>query len=311
MRTAFFEMLEQLAEADNRIHLLVGDVGYGAVNSFCRRFPSRFLNTGIAEQHMIGLATGLALSGKIVFVYSIANFPILRCLEQIRNDACYHNANVKIVSVGTGLSYGSLGMTHHATEDMAIMRATPGVVVVAPGDPVETKCAVRALVEHQGPAYLRLGRTGEPVVHPQPIEFSLGSAIQVRPGNTMTLIATGTMLPTAMKASDHLESEGLSVRVLSMHTVSPIDAKAVLVVSRETGAIATLEEHSVVGGLGSAVAEVLAESGELRVPFRRLGLPDKFSSHVGTQEYLRGMYGLSLEGVVESLLAIARLIGRQ
>lgn len=310
MRTAFFETLEQLAEADNRIHLVVGDVGYGAVSSFCKRFPSRFLNAGIAEQHMIGLATGMALSGKIVFVYSLANFPVLRCLEQIRNDVCYHKANVKIVSGGAGLSYGSLGMTHHATEDMAVMRATPGMVVVAPGDPLEAKCAVRALTEQQGPAYLRLGRTGEPVVHSKPIEFSLGSAIRVRPGNTMTLIATGTMLPTALKAADRLETEGISVRILSMHTVSPLDVKAVMGAARETGAIVTLEEHSIIGGLGSAVAEVLAESGELRVPFRRLGLPSQLSSHVGEQDYLRAVYGLSLEGVVESLLNIVRLIGR-
>lgn len=310
MRTAFFETLDQLAEADRRIHLVVGDVGYGAVSSFCNKFPSRFVNAGIAEQHMIGLATGMALSGKIVFVYSLANFPVLRCLEQIRNDVCYHHANVKIVSVGAGLSYGSLGMTHHATEDMAVMRATPGMVVVAPGDPMETKHAVRALVEQQGPAYMRLGRTGEPVVHTNPIEFSLGSAIQVRPGNRITLIATGTMLPTALKAAEQLEVQGISVQLLSMHTVSPIDAKAVLEAARETRAIATLEEHSIVGGLGSAVAEVLAESDDLRVPFRRLGLPAQLSSHVGTQDYLRGVYGLSLEGVVESLLNIVRLIRR-
>jgi transketolase len=310
MRTAFFETLEQLAEKDHRIHLIVGDVGYGAVSSFYRRFPSRFLNAGVAEQHMIGVATGMALSGKIVFVYSLANFPVLRCVEQIRNDVCYHHANVKIVSVGAGLSYGSLGMTHHATEDVAVMRAMPGMMVVSPGDPLETKYAVRALAEHQGPAYLRLGRTNEPVVHPGPITFSLGSAIHVRAGNMLTLIATGTMMPTAVRAAEVLDTEGISVRLLSMHTISPLDGKAVLAAARATSAIATLEEHSIVGGLGSAVAEVLAESGELHVPFRRLGLPPQLSSHVGSQEYLRGIYSLSLEGVLESIQDLVRLIGR-
>src|SRR5712691_10038528 len=165
MRPAFFRALPELAAADERVNLVVGDLGFGVVEPFVERFPARFFNAGVAEQNMTGIAAGLALSGKTVFTYSIANFPTLRCLEQIRNDVCYHNANVKVVAVGGGFAYGALGMTHHATEDLAIMRALPGMVVVAPGDPLETELATRAIVSHSGPCYLRLGRAGEPKVH--------------------------------------------------------------------------------------------------------------------------------------------------
>ena len=167
MRAAFIRTLSELAEHDRRITPIVGELGFGVVESFAERFPKQFLNAGVAEQNMTGIAAGMALSGKVVFTYSIANFPTLRCLEQVRNDVCYHNANVKIVAVGGGFAYGSLGMTHHATEDLAIMRTLPGMVVVAPGDPVEADLATRAVVSDSRPSYLRLGRAGEPTVHPR------------------------------------------------------------------------------------------------------------------------------------------------
>lgn len=301
MRTAFFRTLLDLAAADERINLVVGDLGFGAVEPFAERFPQRFLNAGVAEQNMTGIAAGVALSGKTVFTYSIANFPTLRCLEQIRNDVCYHNANVKVVAVGGGFTYGPLGMTHHATEDLAIMRALPGMIVVAPGDPVEVEQATRAIAAHPGPCYLRLGRTGEPVVHGGEIDFRLGRAIRVLDGADLTLISTGGLLETAIRVAERLAIEGVQARVLSMHTIKPLDAEAVLSAARETRAIVTLEEHSVIGGLGSAVAEVLAESGEFPVTFKRLGLPSVFSSHVGSQEYLRAQYGISEEGILQSL----------
>ncbi len=311
MRTAFFRTLLELAEHDARINLVVGDLGFGVVEPFAQRFPRRFLNAGVAEQNMTGIAAGMALSGKVVFTYSIANFPTLRCLEQIRNDVCYHNANVKIVAVGGGFAYGSLGMTHHATEDLAILRALPGMVVVAPGDPIEVEHATRAIVNHPSPCYLRLGRAGEPIVHPTTIAFQLGKAITVRDGGDLTMISTGGLLETALHVAEQLAKEGVQTRVLSMHTVKPLDTEAVIAATRETRAIVTLEEHSVIGGLGSAVAEVLAESHELRVPFKRLGLPSAFSSHVGSQEYLRAAYGLSEDGIIQSLKPILDLIRRQ
>jgi transketolase len=245
----------------------------------------------------------MALSGKIVFTYSIANFPTLRCLEQIRNDVCYHRVNVKIVSVGGGFAYGSMGATHHAIEDLAVMRALPNLTVVAPGDPVETRAATRAVVAHQGPCYLRLGKAGEPIVHDGPIAFELGKAIRLRDGRHATLMTTGGMLKTATLAADRLEASGISVRVVSMHTLKPLDEQEVLAAARETGACFTIEEHSVIGGLGSAVAEVLSEADCPKVPFKRLGMPSAFSPHIGSQGYLLKLHGLNDEGVARSVQA--------
>lgn len=301
MRTAFFQTLLELARKDERITLVVGDLGFGVVESFAEQLPKQFLNAGVAEQNMTGIAAGMALCGKVAFTYSIANFPTLRCLEQVRNDICYHNANVKIVAVGGGFSYGPLGVTHHATEDLAIMRALPGMYVVAPGDPIEVAAATRAIAAYPGPCYVRLGRAGEPIVHEQDVSFRLGQAILVRQGDDLTLISTGGLLPTAVRVAERLLKDGIQARVFSMHTVKPLDALAVLTAARETQAIVTLEEHSVIGGLGGAVAEVLAESSEVRVPFQRLGLPSVFIPHVGSQEYLRAAYRLSEDEILKSV----------
>jgi transketolase len=301
MRTAFIRTLLELAEKDERINLVVGDLGFGVVEPFVERYPARFLNVGVAEQNMTGIAAGMALCGKIVFTYSIGNFPTLRCIEQIRNDVCYHNADVKIVSVGGGLGYGALGMTHHNTEDIAMMRALPRMTVIAPGDPVEAELATRAAAELPGPCYLRLGRSGEPTVHKPGVDFRLGKAITVREGADICLIAMGSLLHNAVRAAEHLSREGVQARVLSMHTIKPLDSEAVLASARETSAVVTIEEHSVIGGLGSAVAEVLAESSDAKVPFKRLGITPGFVSRVGSQDYLRSVYGLSVGGIVKSL----------
>jgi transketolase len=301
MRTAFFRALMQVAERDDRIHLIVGDLGFGVVESFAERFPNRYLNVGVAEQNLTGIAAGMALSGKTVFTYSIANFPTLRCLEQVRNDVCYHQANVKIVAVGGGFAYGALGMTHHAVEDLAILRALPEMTVIAPGDPIEASAATHAIAAHPGPCYLRLGRAGEPVIHSAPIEFEIGKAIQLREGNDITMISTGGMLGTALEAAGALALRGFGARVLSMHTLKPLDTEAVLAAARETRALVTLEEHSIIGGLGSAVAEVLSESGEVGIPFKRLGVGTSFTSDVGSQEFLREKHGLSARGVLRSM----------
>lgn len=295
MRTAFFQALMAAAEEDETIHLVVGDLGFGVVEPFAKKFPNRFLNSGVAEQNMTGIAAGLALMGKTVFTYSIVNFPTLRCLEQIRNDVCYHNLPVKIVALGGGFAYGGLGMTHHATEDLALLRAMPGMTVVAPGDPIEAFHATRAVVSHPGPCYLRIGRAGEPVIHERGIQFKIGKALLLRDGTDVTLISTGGILQVATQAADLLARRGVETRVLSMPTLKPLDEGAILSASRETCAILTIEEHSVIGGLGSAVAEVLAESSGTRVPFRRIGLPSEFSLVAGSQDYLRGAHGLTAE----------------
>jgi len=308
MRTAFIETLLELAIEDSRIVLMVGDLGFGVVTDFMKKLPNQFLNAGVAEQNMVGLAAGMALSGKIVFTYSIANFTVLRPLEQIRNDVCYHNANVRIAPIGCGMAYGSLGPSHHATEDIAIMRALPNLLVLAPGDPVETRLAVRALIAHEGPAYLRLGRAGEPIVHDSEPKFEFGKAITVRPGADVTLISTGGMLYDTLQVAKELSGKGIQARVISMHTVKPIDEEVLLAAARETCAIFTIEEHSVIGGLGGAVAEVLMEADQRPKCFKRIGLSGGFSSVVGSQEYLKKTYGLDALGI---LATVSRCLGIQ
>jgi transketolase len=290
--------LTQLAAQDKRIYLLVGDLGFGVADDFRRRFPGRFLNVGVAEQNMTGVAAGLALSGKIVFTYSIANFPTLRCLEQIRNDICYHNANVKVVAVGGGLSYGPLGPSHHATEDLAMLRALPNMTVVAPGDPLEAGQATSAITLHPGPCYLRLGRAGESNVHQQ-LEFTLGKAVLIRRGNGVSLIATGGMLALANEAAARLEAEGIRAGLWSMHTLKPLDTRAVLEAA-STGLVVTLEDHSAIGGLGSAVAELLCEAGYAG-RFCRIALPDAFAPCAGSAAYLRRIYGLDVDSIVQRI----------
>ena len=304
MRNTFLNTLFELAKQDSRIVFITGDLGFSVVEPFMEQLPKQFVNAGVAEQNMVGLAAGMALSGKIVFTYSIANFPTLRCLEHIRNDICYHDVNVKVVSIGGGFAYGSLGTSHHATEDLGVMRGLPNMLVVAPGDPVETAAATRAITDYPGPCYLRLGKAGEPVVHDGPIDFHLGKAIRLRSGNDLTLISTGGMLHATVAVADKLASQGLNARVLSMHTLKPLDEEAVIAAARETHAILTIEEHSVLGGLGSAVAELLAESDDVQVPFKRLGIPSRFSPRVGTQEYLLRENHLDVDSIANAATAL-------
>ena len=287
MRTAFINTLCELAAVDGRIWLLTGDLGYSVLERFRDAFPQRFINVGVAEQNMMGVAAGLARCGKVVFTYSIANFPTLRCLEQIRNDVCYHNGNVKIIAVGGGYAYGPQGYTHHGLEELAVLRALPNMTVVAPGDPTEARLATQAIARHDGPCYVRLGKAGEPIVHPTEPAFELGQAIVARPGDDITLIATGSMLKDTLAAAERLSGVGVSARVLSMHTLKPLDADAVCAAASETAAILTVEEHSITGGLGSAVADVLAAFDDAHPRFAKLGTPDRVCHRIGSQAYLR------------------------
>ncbi len=300
MRNAFIAALTEVARQDPRVYLLTGDVGFSVFESFASEFPKRFINTGVAEQNMTSVAAGLAACGKIPFTYSIANFPTLRCLEQIRVDACYPNLDVKIVAVGGGLAYGPMGSTHHGTEDIAVLRSLPNMKVIAPADAIEASLATWAAAVQPGPVYIRLSKAGEPQVHKTTPSFKIGRAITLMNGDDLTLIATGNMVASALRAAQELsETFGYSVRVLSMHTIKPLDSEAVLKAARETTAILTIEEHSIIGGLGSAVAEVLADSGT-PVALRRMALPDAFILEVGTQEYLRGCCKLSVEDIVQT-----------
>jgi transketolase len=301
LRTAFFEAIGELAARNPRLMLITGDLGFGQIEAFASRFPRQYLNIGVAEQNMAGIAAGLALGGRQVFLYSIGNFPTLRCLEQIRNDICYHQATVTVVAVGGGLAYGSLGMSHHVTEDLAIMRALPHMTVLAPGDPIEASWATSAAAAAGGPCYLRLGRAGERRIHADGQVFVMGRALQVREGRDVTLISTGGMLELAVRVAERLHDESrIEARVLSMHTVKPLDEAAVHAAARSTGAIVTLEEHSIIGGLGGAVAEVLAEAG-VGIPFKRVGLPSTFVSRAGSHDYLKALFGLSESSVLETV----------
>ena len=289
MRDAFLKSLTHLAKIDKDIVLLTADLGYGVFENFEKDFPGQFFNVGVAEQNMTGLASGLAIEGKKVVTYSIGNFPTLRCLEQIRNDACYHELNITIVASGGGFSYGSLGMSHHTTEDIAIMRSLPGTLVVAPGTQKETEDLTSALINHQGVSYLRLDKS---FAKDMPHENIIGKANQYSKGVDITLVTTGGILKDVIEASELLKQRNISCNVVSMHTIKPIDSDILIHLSNNSKGIVTVEEHNLDAGLGSAVAEVLLDYGAIPKIFLRIGLDNKFSSIVGSQDYLKEKYEL-------------------
>ncbi len=297
MRQAFINTLMELAEQDDSVYLLTGDAGFTILEKFRDRFPGRYYNVGIAESAMVGLAAGLAMSGKTVFVYSIVPFVTMRCFEQVRIDLCYQNLPVKLVGVGQGVTYGTAGATHHAIEDIAVMRALPNMTVICPGGPVETGKAVAASMDLEGPCYIRLGKSGEPTVHPdENISFTIGRGIRVREGEGVALVATSNMVPSAAEVAGMLEADGLRPEVISMHTVKPIDRELLAATAERCALIATVEEHSLIGGLGSAVAEVILAD---RLPSRLVtfGIPDQYAPVAGSQEYLRELFGLKPDQV--------------
>ena len=301
MRAVFNQELLKIAEKDKRIHLVLADIGYGEIEPFRDTFPERYYNVGVAEQNMTGVACGIAMEGNIAVTYSIANFPTLRCLEQIRNDVCYHNANVKIVIIGGGVSYGALGMSHHSTEDIAIMRALPNMVVEVPCDNYEARAAVHAMIDYNGPFYYRCGYKGEKDIHTGPVDFKLGRALTVCEGKDVSLLFAGPIGSEVMKAAEALESDGIHCRVVSMHTIKPIDKEMIVDCAKNTGGIVTVEEHNIMGGLGSAVAEVLCDEGVAPKKFKRLAFPDVNVCKIGGQAWIRDQYGLQARGIADSV----------
>lgn len=306
MRDAFVNQLEILAAKDPNVILITADLGFGIFENFTALFPKQFINVGVAEQNMIGIATGLALEGKKVFTYSIANFATLRCLEQIRNDAAYHNTNVTVVASGGGFTYGSLGMSHHATEDLAIMRALPDVTVVAPCTAWETSNATEQLCNKDSVCYLRIEKGGDILPPFENTTYQIGKAIKVREGHDISLIVTGGILKEAKEAATTLAKQGVEARILSMHTLKPIDRAAIKASACETRAIITIEEHNVIGGLGSAVSEVLAQD-NLQTAFGQIAIQDQYTSVVGDQQYLRHHYQLDASAIVSK---VCSLIGK-
>ena len=301
MRDTFVKTLLEISKKDKNVYIVTGDLGFGVLKPFWTELPGQIINAGIAEQNMTSIAAGLAMQGKIVYTYSIGNFPTLRCIEQIRNDCAYHNANVKVVCVGGGFVYGSLGMSHHATEDIAMMRALPEVTVLAPGDLVEAECATKAIYETKGTCYLRLGRGGEKRIHEKLDGFSIGKAVEIQKGEKVAIFSTGAIFDEVKEACDELKKEGKNPTVYTFPTVKPIDREVILDCAKIHKAIITVEEHNLSGGFGSAVAEVLAEIDGAKAKLNRVGLDDRYSSIVGSQKYLRRQYHIDAKSIIEKI----------
>lgn len=304
-RDAFNEKLLELAHQDQRIVTVVNDsVGSSKLNQFRAEFANRLINVGIAEQNMVGVGAGLANGGLIPFVCGASPFLTGRALEQIKADVAYSNTNVKLCGMSSGMAYGELGPTHHSIEDLAWLRAIANMTIIVPADPIETAQAVEAAASIQGPMFLRISRIGVPVVHPADYRFEIGKATRLREGRDLTIIANGVLVAQALEAAEKLAAEGIEARVLNMATVKPLDKEAVLQAASETGAIVTAEEHTIYGGLGGAVAEVVVTNQP--VPMRILGVPGEFAP-TGSAEWLLEHFGLSAQGIAQAARELVEL----
>ena len=297
MRKTSLNQVYEHALQDERIVFIGSDLGVGTLDDFKRDMPGRFFMEGVSESHIVGMAAGLAMDGKVVYVNTIATFLTRRCFEQLVNDVCLHEAKVRLIANGGGLVYAPLGPTHLATDDIAILRSIPNMTIVAPADSEEMKRLIPQTVDWPGPIYIRLAKGGDKVVSRNELEFKIGRAIEVRTGDDVTLVTTGVTLQIALDAASRLAEEGISAGVLHMHTVKPLDSTALMERLSMVPALVTIEEHSLMGGLGSSVAELIAES-DLNISFRRIGIPDVFPYQYGRQEDLMRIFGLTPENVV-------------
>jgi transketolase len=293
MRNAFAKEITALAQQDSRVILLSGDIGNRLFDDFKARCPARFYNCGVAESNMVGVAAGLAMSGLRPVCYTITPFITYRCLEQIRIDVCYHHTPVLIVGTGAGLSYASLGSTHHSCEEMGMLRLLPGLRVLAPADEMEVRAGLKAVLKQSEPVYMRIGKKGEPVVHKSEPELVIGKAIVMRPGTDVCLLSAGTLLPAALEAAEELQKAGISSQVASFHTIKPLDEELLGDAFGRFKLVATIEEHSILGGLGGSVAEWLADHPGQRARLVRFGTPDEFLHETCEQEEAREHFGLT------------------
>ena len=296
------QVLTELGGKYPEIVALTADLAKSTkIGKFNEKYPERFFNVGIAEQNLFGVAAGMAKSGLLPVVSTMAAFASMRAAEQVRTDICYQDLNVKIIATHAGLSFGSAGSTHHCTEDLSIMRAFPNMTVIVPADGIETANAVRAAITHKGPVYIRIGRGFEPTYYKtEDYGFEIGKAVSIREGTDISIIATGIAVLQAAEAADFLkENDGISVEVINIHTIKPIDREAIIAAVKNSRRILTVEEHNVYGGLGTAVADVIAESG-VSCAFEKVGVPDEFSI-VGYPEDLYSHYKLDANGIIDKV----------
>lgn len=295
MRTAYLDTLYNLASKDKRVYALISDNGAIVYDKYRKDLASQYLNLGISEANMLGMAAGMASCGKIPFAYTIGAFLAYRAFEFIRNDICLQNQNVKVVGIGAGEVYSALGPTHHATEDLGGLRSLPNLTIICPASPLEARKATLAAYEYEGPIYLRLGTNREPEIYGQDYQFEIGKGVTLREGTDVTLIGTGNILKDVLAAADQLRQDGIHARVVNLHTIKPIDTEIIQQAIDETGKIVTVEDHNVIGGLGSAVAEVIAEYGK-GIKFKRVGLKS-FSSGYGSHEEVKNNNGVGIENI--------------
>ncbi len=300
MRNTIVNLIHDLAKTDKNIYFLTGDLGYSVIDNFQKEFPERCLNLGIAEQNMIGVAAGLALEGKKVFVYSIVPFVIMRCLEQIRTDVALQNLDVTIIGVGGGFAYATLGPTHHAIEDIAMLRVIPRMKIVSPSDPVSAKVLAEQLLKIPGPTYIRLNKGGEPALYKAPPKMEVGKGFVLKEGNQISILSNGAITQVAVEVANQLEQEGISCEVVDMATIKPLDSDLIIGRLQNRKVVVTLEEHNILGGFGSAVTEVAAEQPRAAI-LKRFGVNDEYSQVFGSQQFMREQSGLSAEQVYKTI----------
>jgi transketolase len=299
MRSAFAQEMTDLASADDRVIILSGDIGNQMFDEFQEKFPSRYINCGIAEANMVSMAAGLAICGMRPFIYTFTAFDTTRCFEQIRIDLCYQNLPVVIIGLGGGLTYAPLGPTHYICEDIALLRSLPYMTVLCPGDAVEVRCSIRESLKHHGPVYIRIGKKNEPVIHKETPDFKIGKAIQLRSGNDVCVLTTGTILPNVLKAHDLLKEKQVSATVIHFPTIKPLDYPVLSSVFAQFDTVVTLEEHSLIGGFGSAIAEWYVDNCDRKVRLLRLGTKDEFIYTSISQNEARDYYGLSPQKIAD------------
>ncbi len=302
-----FEVIKTIYEAalsDSRIIFMTGDLGHAHLEDFKNNLPNQYINVGIAEQNMIGIAAGLALSGNRVFVYSIAPFITMRCYEQIKVDVCYQNVGVVVIGVGAGYAYSTCGCTHHAIEDIAVMRALPNMRIYSPSNSFEARLITKYLIGQSHPAYLRIGKGGEP---PPDKEYTveINKGLVMKPGKDITIFSTGTIILEALRASSILENYGISAEVVNIHTIKPLDKELVADRARNRDAVLVVEEHNIMGGLGESVARVICElEGKKKPVFKCFGVPDQYNHRAGSQKFMRTCFGLNAENIAENIIKL-------